>query len=195
MVSHGLQLVLWTPWPQALQYPSRRRYCINGAGTVNEVTDHAARADARGAACCSTASRRPRRCSTRPRWAPTTRHDAVQRVRPQGRHHLHLHRAAQQQHRAEHRADHREAGAQRADHARLDRGRALPHKKEPLPRRARAVPALHQPTAPHRTAPHRTAPHRAAPCRTVPCRAPPFIPPQSRSWDSNPGFTILKPIL
>ena len=29
MVTHGLQLVLWTPWPQALQHTSRRRYCVN----------------------------------------------------------------------------------------------------------------------------------------------------------------------
>ena len=32
MVTHGLQLVLWTPWPQALQHTSRRRYCVNGVG-------------------------------------------------------------------------------------------------------------------------------------------------------------------
>ena len=32
MATHGLQLVLWTPWPQALQYTSRRRYCVNGVG-------------------------------------------------------------------------------------------------------------------------------------------------------------------
>ena len=32
MVSHGLQLVLWTPWPQALQHTSRRRCCVNGVG-------------------------------------------------------------------------------------------------------------------------------------------------------------------
>ena len=32
MLTHELQLVLWPPWPQALQYSSRRRYCINGAG-------------------------------------------------------------------------------------------------------------------------------------------------------------------
>ena len=32
MVTHGLQLVLWTSWPQALQYTSRRRYCVNRVG-------------------------------------------------------------------------------------------------------------------------------------------------------------------
>ena len=32
MATHGLQLVLWTPWPQALQHTSRRRYCVNGVG-------------------------------------------------------------------------------------------------------------------------------------------------------------------
>ena len=32
IVTHGLQLVLWTPWPQALQYTSMRRYCVNGVG-------------------------------------------------------------------------------------------------------------------------------------------------------------------
>ena len=45
----------------------------------------------------------------------------------------------------------------------------------PRPRRARPAPT------------DRTAPHRTVPC-------PPF-PPQSRSRDSNPGLTILKPIL
>mmetsp|Transcript_87400 Transcript_87400/g.262698 ORF Transcript_87400/g.262698 Transcript_87400/m.262698 type:complete len:147 (-) Transcript_87400:80-520(-) len=55
--------------------------------------------------------------------------------------------------------------------------------------RTRAAPA---PCPPCTNRPHRTAPHRTAPHRTVPC--PPF-PPQSRSWDSNPELTILKPIL
>ena len=32
MVTHGLQLVQWTPWPQALQNISRRRYCVNEVG-------------------------------------------------------------------------------------------------------------------------------------------------------------------
>ena len=46
MVTHGLQLVLWTPWPQALQYTSRRRYCVNGVGYTGpiytcETTGHA----------------------------------------------------------------------------------------------------------------------------------------------------------
>ena len=46
MVTHGLQLVLWTPWPQALQYSSRRRYCVNWAGYTGpihtcETTGHA----------------------------------------------------------------------------------------------------------------------------------------------------------
>ena len=48
----------------------------------SQVASNAARADARGAACRSTASRCPRRCSTRPRWAPTARHDPAQRARP-----------------------------------------------------------------------------------------------------------------
>ena len=38
MVTHGLQLVLWTPWPQALQCTSRRRYCVNGAGYRSHYT-------------------------------------------------------------------------------------------------------------------------------------------------------------
>ena len=43
---HGLQLVLWTPWPQALQNTSRRRYCVNGVGYRSHLHmwDHRARA-------------------------------------------------------------------------------------------------------------------------------------------------------
>ena len=32
MVTHRLQLVLWSPWPQPLQYTSRRRCCVIGIG-------------------------------------------------------------------------------------------------------------------------------------------------------------------
>ena len=55
--------------------------------------------------------------------------------------------------------------------------------------RTRAAPA---PCPPCTNRPHRTAPHRTVPCRAVP---PLSRSPQSRSRDSNPGPTILKPIL
>ena len=46
MVDHGLLLVLWTPWPQALQQTSRRRYCVHWVGYMShlhicETTGHA----------------------------------------------------------------------------------------------------------------------------------------------------------
>ena len=46
MATDGLQLVLWTPWPQALQHTSSRRYCVHGVGYRSHLHmwDHRTRA-------------------------------------------------------------------------------------------------------------------------------------------------------
>ena len=69
MATHGLQLVLWTPWPQALQHTSRRRYCVNGVGYRSHLHmwDHRTRA------------RRSARCPPR---APSGHHIRPIRTQP-----------------------------------------------------------------------------------------------------------------
>ena len=56
MATHGLQLVLWTPWPHSLQHISRRRYCVNWVGYRSHLLlcDHWTRAR-RSARCPSRA--------------------------------------------------------------------------------------------------------------------------------------------